>query len=276
MEGWIKMHRKMIDWQWFTDVNTCHLFFYCIMRANHEDSKWQGIDIKRGQFITSLPTLAKETGLSVMQVRTSLKKLNLTGELTDKVTNKYRVISITNYSQYQEDNRQTNRQITDKQQADNRQVTADKNEKKEKNTTTSLQGAQARDENSLSESTQLIQIFDESIVTVFGEGLARGWANATDATYAERFVEYGAKPEFFKTLCLERMGQMKQNDRSPPSCLKFFEKAVIETLKQISKIGGSHHGNASTRNGSAPRHTDFGGQDYSAGTEGFGGRDTTY
>jgi hypothetical protein len=133
MEGWIKLHRQLIDSEWFTDVNTNHLFMYCLMRANHKDTKWQGIDIFRGQFITSLDSLSSATGLSVRQIRTSLKKLITTSNLTSKTTNKYRVISVTNYVKYQGDDKQLDKPATSQRQTNDKPATTDKNNNNNKN-----------------------------------------------------------------------------------------------------------------------------------------------
>ncbi|MEM6603180.1 MAG: hypothetical protein AAF621_03950 [Pseudomonadota bacterium] len=57
--------------------------------------------IKAGQFVTSIPNLSKATGLSIHQVRKCLRRLNSTGEITEKTTNKYRIITVTNYAKYQ-------------------------------------------------------------------------------------------------------------------------------------------------------------------------------
>ena len=121
-EPFIKLYKKMLKWEWYDDTNTKILFLHCLLKANWEKTKWHGVEILPGQFITSLPNLAKETHLTVMQVRTALKHLNSTGEITDKGQSKYRVITINNWDQYQGNNRQPNRQVTDKQQTSNRQV----------------------------------------------------------------------------------------------------------------------------------------------------------
>jgi hypothetical protein len=131
--GFIKLHRKFLNWEWYSDLNTKSLFLHCILRANHTDTKWRGINIKKGSFITSLPKLHQQTGLSIQNIRTSINKLKSTGELTDKTSNKNRIITITNWNLYQNTNRQTNRQLTDNQQTTNRQLTADKNNKNENN-----------------------------------------------------------------------------------------------------------------------------------------------
>ena len=125
-EGFIKLHRKLLEWEWFDDANTLKLFIYCLCRANWEEGSWHGITYHPGEFITSLPKLSESTKLSLQEVRTALKHLKSTGEITDKGYNKFRIITVNNWDLYQGDNRQTNRQLTDNQQTTNRQLTADK------------------------------------------------------------------------------------------------------------------------------------------------------
>ena len=114
MDGWIKIHRKMLNWEWYDDINTKVLFFHLLLTANHKEQKWRGHTILRGQRLTSLQHLAKETKLSVQQTRTSLNKLKSTNEITIKSTNKNTLITIEKYSDYQakddENNKQTNKQ----------------------------------------------------------------------------------------------------------------------------------------------------------------------
>lgn len=127
-KGYVKIFRSFVDWEWFTDINVCHLFLYCILRANHSDTEWRGINIKRGSFITSRESLAISTGLSIQQVRTAIKKLKLTNELTIKTTSQYSIITIKNYDLYQENNKKTNQQITNEQPTNNQRITTDNNE----------------------------------------------------------------------------------------------------------------------------------------------------
>ena len=82
-----------------------------------------GETIPRGSFVTSLDSLAKELGLSVQEIRTALKHLISTGELTSKSTNKYRIITVVNYEMYQQVNKQPNSPLTGNQQATNNQLT---------------------------------------------------------------------------------------------------------------------------------------------------------
>ncbi|MEG2341440.1 MAG: hypothetical protein RSB69_11915 [Odoribacter sp.] len=133
MDGWILMHKKMLQWQWFQSADTLQLFLYCLLRANFEPVKWQGVDIQRGQFITSLPTIKQETGLTIQKIRTSIKRLKSTGEITNETTNKFRLITVCKYDSYQDLNeprKQTDQQAI--QQTTNRQLTSDKQYKEYK------------------------------------------------------------------------------------------------------------------------------------------------
>ena len=73
--------------------------------------------------MTSLPKLSAQTKLTIQQVRTALKHLISTGEITDEGTSQYRIITIVKYDEYQRDNRQNNSQSTDEQQTNNRRIT---------------------------------------------------------------------------------------------------------------------------------------------------------
>jgi hypothetical protein len=137
MTGFIKLHRKILDWEWYGDINTRCLFIHLVLKANYQDKRWQGITIKAGSLVTSLDVLSKETGLSVQNIRTCLARLKKSKEVTIKITNKYRVISITCFTDYQTNNNQltseqqtNNTQTTNEQQADNKQITTTKEEKK--------------------------------------------------------------------------------------------------------------------------------------------------
>lgn len=121
-----------------------------ILKANIEDHDFRRITVHRGELVTSLPHLARDTGLSIQEVRTALNHLKLTGEITDTPIPFGRLICIVNYALYQA--RPTGK-ATGKQQAINRQATGkqhqsknskkDKNEKNEKNVLSTPQPSDA-------------------------------------------------------------------------------------------------------------------------------------
>lgn len=126
--GFIVLHRKMLDWEWADEPLTGWLWVTLLLMANHEDIKWRGIVIKRGQFVTGLEELAHQTGLSIQQVRTRLDRLIECGCITKKSTNKNTLITICKYSDYQDLPKENNKQITNKQQTNNKQITTNNNE----------------------------------------------------------------------------------------------------------------------------------------------------
>jgi hypothetical protein len=81
MEGWVKIYRKMLEWQWMNKPEMVSLFIYCLLKANHNGAMWQGKKIERGQFITSPERISHALGISYQTVRTSLMRLENTGEI---------------------------------------------------------------------------------------------------------------------------------------------------------------------------------------------------
>lgn len=128
MEGWIKLHRKILKWEWFDDSKMIKFFIYCLLKANYEDAKWRGQTIEKGSFISSLNKISIDTNLSIQQIRTLIDKLKSTHEITCKSTKKYTVITICNFDSYQVGNtvEQHTEQHTN-QHTSNTQVTTSNN-----------------------------------------------------------------------------------------------------------------------------------------------------
>jgi hypothetical protein len=141
MEGWVKLHRKILKWEWFQDDKTFRVFLYLLLSANHKDKKWKGIDVKRGQIITGRMSIAESVGISERSVRTCLIRLKTTNELTIKTTNKYSLITINKYEEYQingdandqQNDQQISQQTTNKRPTNdhNQEYKEDKNKEKE-------------------------------------------------------------------------------------------------------------------------------------------------
>jgi len=132
MIGWIRIHRKFLDWEWFNKSEAVHLFLYLVLKANHKDGQWQGIDVKRGQFITSFGKVSTDTGISLQTIRTLLKKFEKTNEINIQTTNKFTIVTICKYECYQQEKEPTNTLLTNEQQTTNKQLTTNKNDKNNK------------------------------------------------------------------------------------------------------------------------------------------------
>ena len=147
--GYIKLWRKFTETSFFKDSHCVHLAVRLLLACNHEPKKFlfNGKEeiCDRGQTVTGLFKLKEATGISIRSLRTSLQLLEVCGFLTSKATNKFRVITIAKYSEYQDN--PTSKATIKRQSNDNQTTTNnnDKNVKNEKNTTTAESSAGAED-----------------------------------------------------------------------------------------------------------------------------------
>ena len=129
--GFIVLQRKIIKWEWWDNPNVAHLFLHLLLSANYEEKQWHGQIIKRGQLITGLKKLSENTGLSVRIIRTCLKRLKSTGEITNQSTNRFRIITIIKYNDYQDKKEKPTSKmtskLTSKRQATDKQLTTTNN-----------------------------------------------------------------------------------------------------------------------------------------------------
>lgn len=119
----IKLSRKLLEWEWYDDINTCRLFIHLLLKANWKVGKFQGVVVPRGSLISSYQKLSEETRLSVRSVRTSLNHLKSTGEVTSKGHSKFSVFTVINYDLYQSTDTQSDKQATSNRQTSDKQPT---------------------------------------------------------------------------------------------------------------------------------------------------------
>ncbi len=120
-DGWVKNYRKISDWEWYTTPNMAHLFQHLIRSASHIDTRWMGVEIKKGQVVIGLHSLSAATGISIRGIRTCLQRLEQSGEIIKKSTNRFTILTICKYCKYQQDGRDT-RQTNDKRTTNERQT----------------------------------------------------------------------------------------------------------------------------------------------------------
>ena len=126
--GWIKLHRQILEWEWYSDNNCFRLFLHLLLKANHKEKRFKGIELKVGSIVTSRDLLARETGLSSQQIRTALNKLISTNEITSETSSQGTILQIVSYEKYQV----STNEITNEQPTSNQRVTTNKNVNKEK------------------------------------------------------------------------------------------------------------------------------------------------
>ena len=119
LTGYILIHRKILyEWPHWHDAKTVQLFLYLILKANYEDTIDDGVLVKRGSLKTTLSEIHSGTKLTIQEIRSRLSTLTSTGEITDETTdkttgkkmNKYRIITVVKYNDYQFPNKKNNKQ----------------------------------------------------------------------------------------------------------------------------------------------------------------------
>lgn len=121
--GFIVLHRKMLDNPISKKPHWAWLWVYLIMRANWEDKHiiWNGKKtiIPKGSFITGRLKLAKETGIKASTIERALEYLENEHQIEQQKNNKYRVITIVNWNKYQnKDSKMDNKRTASGQLAD--------------------------------------------------------------------------------------------------------------------------------------------------------------
>jgi len=118
--GWIKFHRKILDNPIFLKPDLYQLFSYCLLKANHNETKiiWNSKEeiLEKGCFITGRKAIASDTGQNESSIYKRLKILEKLNMISIKSNNKYSVVKVLNYCIYQGEEK-------DKEQPSNNQVT---------------------------------------------------------------------------------------------------------------------------------------------------------
>lgn len=132
MSGWVKVYRELLDWRWISSHEHLAVFIHLLLRVNFKEKAWQFESLRPGQIVTGRKQLAALTGLSERKIRTILRDLSDSGEVTIKSKAKYSIITITNWDMYQDIDQQT----TSKRPTNDQQTTTTKEckeRKKERN-----------------------------------------------------------------------------------------------------------------------------------------------
>lgn len=139
-DGYIKLHRKVLDSAVYKESDYLSVWVHCLMRAGYKDKEMiynnRKLIIKRGQFIISRKKMAKETGVQESKVERVLKYLKSEQMIEQQNLHTSRLITIINYDKYQSheqvDEQPVNSQRTASEQPVNT-IKKDKKDKKDKN-----------------------------------------------------------------------------------------------------------------------------------------------
>lgn len=109
IDGWVKLHRAIVNSRVFQNEALLKVWIYCICRANHTE-KWAKVSTGKGdteikllpgQFIFGREKAAQELRMKPSSVRNRMEKLNNIGNLDMQADSQYSIVSICNWESYQ-------------------------------------------------------------------------------------------------------------------------------------------------------------------------------
>lgn len=138
MQGWIKLHRKILNSPLYQQLNSKQrdVMITLLLLASHETNEWefggQIYKVEPGQLVTSLESLKRycASDVSIQNIRTTLLKLERHNFLTNKSTNRNRLITIVNWANYQSVDEELTSKLNSNQQTTNKQLTTIKKERR--------------------------------------------------------------------------------------------------------------------------------------------------
>lgn len=101
MQGWVKLHRKLVEWEWYDDIPTRLVFIDLLIRVSHKERKWQGLLLNKGSIVTTYDEIAERNKLTYDVARNTIKKLVDTHVITKQKTHNKLLINVLNYGKYQ-------------------------------------------------------------------------------------------------------------------------------------------------------------------------------
>lgn len=131
--GWIKLHKKIKDWEWYGDPATRSVFIHLLLSVNYEKGYWRGIEILAGQAPIGRKQLARDLGFSEQQIRRALNNLQNSQQITIKSTNKHSVVTVCQWESYQSVNEKAPTNQPQNNHETNRKTTTLKEVKKKEN-----------------------------------------------------------------------------------------------------------------------------------------------
>jgi DNA-binding PadR family transcriptional regulator len=105
MQGYIKLHRKILDNGVFADAELLKVFVWCILKANTTPNVVYGRKVDVGQFITGRITASEELYLKPSTIYKRLQRLKTQGYIDISSNTKNSLITVINYKSYQLDDK---------------------------------------------------------------------------------------------------------------------------------------------------------------------------
>ncbi|WP_339147664.1 MULTISPECIES: DnaD domain protein [unclassified Sutcliffiella] len=122
MNGWISLHRKLLNSNIFNNEKLLKVFIYCLLKASHSDYEQiiglQKVGVLPGQFVFGRKKAALELNMKESTVWKYMKLLEQVRSLELNSNNKFTLVTVVNWGEYQNSNELgDNKGTTEEQQS---------------------------------------------------------------------------------------------------------------------------------------------------------------
>lgn len=138
MEGWIKIHRKILENPIISkDSDYLAVWIYLLVNATHKEIpalfKGKKITLKEGQLITGRKSISSKLKISESKIYRIINEFKSEQQIEQQTSNKSSLITILNWNRYQQTEQQIETQMNNKWTTSEQQVNTNKNVKNDKN-----------------------------------------------------------------------------------------------------------------------------------------------
>lgn len=194
-EGYIRLHRQIVDCPVFRNERMLKIWIWCLIKATHSERNsmvgLQMVNLKPGQFIFGRLIAAEQLEMPASTVWRNMKTLEAEGMLKIESNNKFSVVTIENWAFYQTD--ESNK--PKKRKTSSKSTDTDKNVKNDKYIVppTIEMVEQYCLEQKLPINPQKFMDYYESNGWRVGKSKMKDW-QATVRSWARRESEYNPQP----------------------------------------------------------------------------------
>ena len=138
MEGWIKIHRKMLENPIICkDSDYLSVWIYLLLNATHKEIpalfKGEKITLHPGQLITGRKSMSNKLKISESKIYRIINEYKSEQQIEQQTSNKNSLITILNWNKYQQSEQQNEQQMNNKRTTTEQQLNTDKNVKNDNN-----------------------------------------------------------------------------------------------------------------------------------------------
>lgn len=211
MDGWVKLYRKSLDSKYGNNLELAGLFDRLLLMANFKEAFMaDGTKINAGQFMTSKINLSMRFGISEMRMHRLLKKLESEGQIEVRSSTKNSIITIVNWSKYQQDDGQNAEQVRNERGTSAEQVRTNKKANK----------ANKENNNTQGDCLDWIKAYQE--ITGNGDGMTKE---------AKKLALARTKEGFTLEDCKKVVGHKNEQWKDDEKMSKFIRPSTLFTSK---------------------------------------------